>query len=104
MRSKIYTGSVIGRILDVLAFKGYMVFLPKFLENHFGIPQYLVHRYMGESSFVRLMHPPNLAPSVNIVTCSDKRETHATSDFAIEGILQRPSASLGLPLAPWLVA
>ncbi|CAD6189259.1 unnamed protein product [Caenorhabditis auriculariae] len=45
--SKIYMGSVVGRICDVLAFKGYIVFLPKYLENHFGIPQYLVHRYMA---------------------------------------------------------
>lgn len=41
-------GSVIGRVTDVMAFKGYMVFLPKYLENHYGIPQYRVHLYMGK--------------------------------------------------------
>lgn len=40
-------GAVIGRVMDVMAFKGYMVFLPKYLENHYGIPQYRVHLYMG---------------------------------------------------------
>uniref|UniRef100_A0A914CLE7 Solute carrier organic anion transporter family member n=1 Tax=Acrobeloides nanus TaxID=290746 RepID=A0A914CLE7_9BILA len=45
--SKIYVGTVIGRILDVLAFKGYVVFLPKYLENHYGIPQYRVQLYMA---------------------------------------------------------
>ncbi|CAI5455795.1 unnamed protein product [Caenorhabditis angaria] len=44
---KLYMGSVLGRICDILAFKGYIVFLPKYLENHFGIPQFLVHRYMA---------------------------------------------------------
>ena len=36
VKSKVYIGSVVGRVMDVLAFKGYMTFLPKFLENHFG--------------------------------------------------------------------
>ncbi|KAF7633051.1 Solute carrier organic anion transporter family member [Meloidogyne graminicola] len=44
---KVYVGASIARVLDVLAFKGYMVFLPKFLENHYGIPQYQVHIYMA---------------------------------------------------------
>uniref|UniRef100_A0A8R1DYU3 Solute carrier organic anion transporter family member n=1 Tax=Caenorhabditis japonica TaxID=281687 RepID=A0A8R1DYU3_CAEJA len=47
LSKKIYIGSVMGRVCDILAFKGYIVFLPKYLENHFGIPQYLVHRYMA---------------------------------------------------------
>ncbi|CAJ0583256.1 unnamed protein product, partial [Mesorhabditis spiculigera] len=47
LKTKIYRGSVVGRICDILAFKGYMTFLPKYLENHFGIPQYMVHRYMA---------------------------------------------------------
>ncbi|KAF1748581.1 hypothetical protein GCK72_025048 [Caenorhabditis remanei] len=47
LSTKIYLGSVLGRVCDILAFKGYIVFLPKYLENHFGIPQYLVHRYMA---------------------------------------------------------
>ncbi|VDP08917.1 unnamed protein product, partial [Heligmosomoides polygyrus] len=45
--TEIYVGSVLGRICDILAFKGYIVFLPKYLENHFGIPQFKVHRYMA---------------------------------------------------------
>ncbi|CAB3399717.1 unnamed protein product [Caenorhabditis bovis] len=47
LSTKLYVGSVVGRICDILAFKGYIVFLPKYLENHFGIPQYLVYRYMA---------------------------------------------------------
>ncbi|TKR72326.1 hypothetical protein L596_019795 [Steinernema carpocapsae] len=47
LSSKVYLGSVAGRVLDILAFKGYMVFLPKYLENHYGIPQYKVHLYMA---------------------------------------------------------
>uniref|UniRef100_A0A914Z305 Solute carrier organic anion transporter family member n=1 Tax=Panagrolaimus superbus TaxID=310955 RepID=A0A914Z305_9BILA len=47
VKSKVYMGSVIGRVMDVLAFKGYMFFLPKFLENHFGLPQYKVQQYMA---------------------------------------------------------
>jgi hypothetical protein len=37
LSSKVYVASVVGRVMDVLAFKGYLVFLPKFLENHYGI-------------------------------------------------------------------
>uniref|UniRef100_A0A1I8C1V5 Kazal-like domain-containing protein n=1 Tax=Meloidogyne hapla TaxID=6305 RepID=A0A1I8C1V5_MELHA len=47
LNSRVYVGASIARVLDVLAFKGYMVFLPKFLENHYGIPQYQVHIYMA---------------------------------------------------------
>ncbi|KAI6205710.1 hypothetical protein M3Y94_00823200 [Aphelenchoides besseyi] len=47
LQSRVYTSSVIGRVMDVLAFKGYLVFLPKYLENHFGIPQYRVHSLMA---------------------------------------------------------
>ncbi|KAK0400467.1 hypothetical protein QR680_015261 [Steinernema hermaphroditum] len=47
LKSKVYIGSVAGRVLDIFAFKGYMVFLPKYLENHYGIPQYKVHLYMA---------------------------------------------------------
>uniref|UniRef100_A0A914XR68 Solute carrier organic anion transporter family member n=1 Tax=Plectus sambesii TaxID=2011161 RepID=A0A914XR68_9BILA len=47
MKSPIYSGSLVGRILDVLAFKGFMVFLPKYLENHYGIPQYKVQMYLA---------------------------------------------------------
>jgi hypothetical protein len=47
IKSKVYVSSVFGRVLDILAFKGYLVFLPKFLENHYGIPQYKVHSLMA---------------------------------------------------------
>ncbi|CAD5229482.1 unnamed protein product [Bursaphelenchus okinawaensis] len=47
LKCKVYTGTVAGRVMDILAIKGYMVFLPKYLENHFGIPQYQVHMYMA---------------------------------------------------------
>lgn len=47
LNSKVYIGASVARVLDVLAFKGYMVFLPKYLENHYGIPQYRVHIYMA---------------------------------------------------------
>ncbi|KAL3075203.1 hypothetical protein niasHT_036664 [Heterodera trifolii] len=47
LSSKVYVGASIARVLDVFAFKGYFVFLPKFLENHYGIPQYLVHLYIA---------------------------------------------------------
>uniref|UniRef100_A0A0N4ZK40 Solute carrier organic anion transporter family member n=1 Tax=Parastrongyloides trichosuri TaxID=131310 RepID=A0A0N4ZK40_PARTI len=47
LNSKVYLGSVAGRVCDILAFKGYMVFLPKYLESHYGIPQYQVHQYMA---------------------------------------------------------
>jgi hypothetical protein len=47
VQSKVYDGAVFARVLDVLAFKGYMVFLPKYLENHYGIPQYRVHQFMA---------------------------------------------------------
>lgn len=48
LKSNVYRGAVIARVLDVLAFKGYMVFLPKYLENHYGVPGYKAHMYMGE--------------------------------------------------------
>jgi hypothetical protein len=52
LSSKIYIGSVFGRIFDDFALKGYTVFLPKYLENHYGIPQYRVHLYMCKSLFI----------------------------------------------------
>ncbi|CAI4226253.1 unnamed protein product [Auanema sp. JU1783] len=47
MGTKIYLGAAFGRIVDILAFKGYIVFLPKYLENHFGIPLFRVHQFMA---------------------------------------------------------
>uniref|UniRef100_A0A1I8BMF6 Solute carrier organic anion transporter family member n=1 Tax=Meloidogyne hapla TaxID=6305 RepID=A0A1I8BMF6_MELHA len=43
----VYRWAMIGRIIDVLAFKGFHIFLPKYLELQFGIPQYIVNRLMG---------------------------------------------------------
>lgn len=48
LKSPIYSGSLVGRALDVFAIKGYMVFMPKYLENHYGIPQYKVQIYLGK--------------------------------------------------------
>ena len=48
LKTKIYAGSIVGRICDILALKGYIVFMPKYLENHFGIPLYKVHQLMGK--------------------------------------------------------
>uniref|UniRef100_A0A183CTU8 SO1C1 n=1 Tax=Globodera pallida TaxID=36090 RepID=A0A183CTU8_GLOPA len=47
LSSKVYVGASIARVLDIFAFKGYFVFLPKFLENHYGIPQYRVHLFIA---------------------------------------------------------
>uniref|UniRef100_A0A7E4V5K6 Solute carrier organic anion transporter family member n=1 Tax=Panagrellus redivivus TaxID=6233 RepID=A0A7E4V5K6_PANRE len=47
LSSKIYCGSAAGRVCDILAFRGYLVFLPKYLENHYGLPQYRVQIYMA---------------------------------------------------------
>ncbi|CAD5232022.1 unnamed protein product [Bursaphelenchus xylophilus] len=43
----VYVGLLVGRIIDVMAFKGFFVFLPKYLEIHFGVPQYKINFYMG---------------------------------------------------------
>lgn len=47
IQQPIYVGSIIGRIIDVIAFKGFYIFLPKYLEIQFGIPQYKINMYMG---------------------------------------------------------
>jgi hypothetical protein len=47
IRQPVYFGILIGRIIDVLAFKGHFLFLPKYLEIQFGIPQYQINFYMG---------------------------------------------------------
>lgn len=41
------TFKIAGRILDVMAFKGFHIFLNKYLELQFGIPQYKINVYMG---------------------------------------------------------
>ncbi|MFH4973688.1 hypothetical protein AB6A40_000397 [Gnathostoma spinigerum] len=40
LHSKIFVGSVIARLLDQFAFRGYTSFVPKYLEYHYGIPQF----------------------------------------------------------------
>uniref|UniRef100_A0A914DWR9 Solute carrier organic anion transporter family member n=1 Tax=Acrobeloides nanus TaxID=290746 RepID=A0A914DWR9_9BILA len=47
LKQPIYHGALVGRIIDVLAFKGFFVFLPKYLEIQFGIPQYIISLYMA---------------------------------------------------------
>uniref|UniRef100_A0A0N5AUA4 Solute carrier organic anion transporter family member n=1 Tax=Syphacia muris TaxID=451379 RepID=A0A0N5AUA4_9BILA len=47
LHSKVYLGAVLGRTFDMLAFRGYTVFLPKYLENHFGVPQYKAHQLIA---------------------------------------------------------
>ncbi|KAK6058012.1 hypothetical protein COOONC_04422 [Cooperia oncophora] len=47
-RNPIYVGAMLGRIVDVLAFKGFFVFLGKYLEIQFGVPQYKIQKYLGK--------------------------------------------------------
>uniref|UniRef100_A0A914Q176 Solute carrier organic anion transporter family member n=1 Tax=Panagrolaimus davidi TaxID=227884 RepID=A0A914Q176_9BILA len=47
LKQPVYFGSMIGRICDVFAFKGFFVFLPKYIELQFGLPQYKINMYMG---------------------------------------------------------
>ncbi|VDN59179.1 unnamed protein product [Dracunculus medinensis] len=44
---RIYLALVFGRIIDSLAFRGYLIFLPKFLESHYGVPQHKVHMLLA---------------------------------------------------------
>ncbi|KAJ1351351.1 hypothetical protein KIN20_007341 [Parelaphostrongylus tenuis] len=46
-RNPIYVGAMFGRILDVLAFKGYFLFLGKYLELQFGVPQHRIQKYLA---------------------------------------------------------
>lgn len=46
-KQPIYFGILVGRIIDVMAFKGFFIFLPKYLELQFGVPQYKINLYMG---------------------------------------------------------
>uniref|UniRef100_A0A5S6R479 Kazal-like domain-containing protein n=1 Tax=Trichuris muris TaxID=70415 RepID=A0A5S6R479_TRIMR len=47
LRSPVYTFCLFGRMLDVLAFKGFFVFHSKYLEAHYGLPQYKANVAMG---------------------------------------------------------
>ncbi|CAD6199548.1 unnamed protein product [Caenorhabditis auriculariae] len=51
-RNKIFIGAMLGRIVDVLAFKGYFVFLGKYLELQFGVPQFRIQRYLASTGIV----------------------------------------------------
>jgi hypothetical protein len=47
LKSPVYVGVLIGRIFDGMAFKGFFVFLPKYLESHYGIPAFKANMIMG---------------------------------------------------------
>ncbi|KAK0411831.1 hypothetical protein QR680_005866 [Steinernema hermaphroditum] len=51
-KQPVYVGALVGRIIDVLAFKGFFVFLPKYLEIQFGIPQSTINIYMAFSGTI----------------------------------------------------
>lgn len=52
VKNKIFVGAMFGRIIDVLAFKGYFVFQAKYLELQFGVPQYRIQRYIASTGIV----------------------------------------------------
>ncbi|EFP07118.1 hypothetical protein CRE_12888 [Caenorhabditis remanei] len=52
VKNKIFVGAMFGRIIDVLAFKGYFVFQAKYLELQFGVPQYRIQRYIATTGIV----------------------------------------------------
>ncbi|CAB3398325.1 unnamed protein product [Caenorhabditis bovis] len=52
LKNKIFVGSMLGRIVDVLAFKGYFVFMAKYMELQFGVPQYKIQRYIAGTGIV----------------------------------------------------
>ncbi|KAL3986408.1 sodium-independent organic anion transporter family protein [Acanthocheilonema viteae] len=47
VKSPIYVFSMIGRIMDVFAFKGFFIFLPKYLAVQFGLPQHKINLFLG---------------------------------------------------------
>ncbi|KAK6034843.1 organic Anion Transporter Polypeptide family protein [Cooperia oncophora] len=51
-RNPIYVGAIFARIVDVLAFKGFFVFLGKYLEIQYGVPQYKVQKYLAVTGIV----------------------------------------------------
>ncbi|CAI5453695.1 unnamed protein product [Caenorhabditis angaria] len=52
IKNKIFVGAMLGRIVDVLAFKGYFVFMGKYLELQFGVPQFKIQRYIASTGIV----------------------------------------------------
>ncbi|KJH49649.1 hypothetical protein DICVIV_04195 [Dictyocaulus viviparus] len=43
---------MLGRIVDVLAFKGFFVFLGKYLEIQFGVPQHRIQKYIAGTGVI----------------------------------------------------
>ncbi|KRZ12487.1 Solute carrier organic anion transporter family member 1A6 [Trichinella zimbabwensis] len=52
LRTPIYTITLIGRMFDTLAFKGFFVFQPKYIESQFDIPQYKANLFIGSLGIV----------------------------------------------------
>ncbi|KAL1245518.1 Solute carrier organic anion transporter family member 74D [Trichinella spiralis] len=52
LRTPIYTITLIGRMFDTLAFKGFFVFQPKYIESQFDIPQYKANLLIGSLGIV----------------------------------------------------
>lgn len=47
-KSPVYVGSVLGRVMDIVAIKGFGIFLAKYLQIQFGVPQHTIQNFMGE--------------------------------------------------------
>uniref|UniRef100_A0A915JN74 Solute carrier organic anion transporter family member n=1 Tax=Romanomermis culicivorax TaxID=13658 RepID=A0A915JN74_ROMCU len=47
LKSPVYVGCLLGRLFDAFAFKGFFVFQPKYLQHHYGVPQYKTNFYMA---------------------------------------------------------
>uniref|UniRef100_A0A0N4ZRF6 Solute carrier organic anion transporter family member n=1 Tax=Parastrongyloides trichosuri TaxID=131310 RepID=A0A0N4ZRF6_PARTI len=43
----VFISATLGRCIDVFAFKGFFIFMNKYLEIQYDIPQYLTNRYIG---------------------------------------------------------
>uniref|UniRef100_A0A0K0DU20 Solute carrier organic anion transporter family member n=1 Tax=Strongyloides stercoralis TaxID=6248 RepID=A0A0K0DU20_STRER len=46
-KKPVFVSSTFGRCIDVFAFKGFFIFMNKYLEIQYDIPQYLTNRYIG---------------------------------------------------------
>ncbi|CAI4223272.1 unnamed protein product [Auanema sp. JU1783] len=51
-KNPIFVGAMLGRIVDVLAFKGFFVFLGKYLEIQFGVPQHRIQKWQAGSGII----------------------------------------------------
>ncbi|KAK0400468.1 hypothetical protein QR680_015262 [Steinernema hermaphroditum] len=47
LASKVFLGSVIARVLDMFALRGYKTFIAKYLTLHYGMPQYKATTYVA---------------------------------------------------------